>query len=76
MGAKQKKWKFYENYNHEIFGVHPVIHKAPEPSNINWENYSISEGQRMFRKAVAYSIIILLLLFIYVFAFKFSIKGS
>ena len=31
------------NMNHSIFGENPVIKKAPEPSDIIWENYSVSK---------------------------------
>jgi len=42
MGSKKSCCGKKANTNHDIFGENPLIKKATEPSNIIWENYSIS----------------------------------
>ena len=62
-----------QNYNHVIFGEHPIVKKAPEPSNIIWENYSVSRKYILIRRICAYILIMIIYMSIYFFIFKYII---
>ena len=49
----------------EIFDVNPLITRAPEPSNIIWENYTVSPWQRFKRKHLAYTVISVLYIILF-----------
>jgi hypothetical protein len=55
---------------HVLFGVHPIIKKAPEPSNIIWENYSISSRTVIIRKIKVFSFMAI----VYISLFYLSIR--
>ena len=57
------------NMRHKLFGVSPIIKKAPEPSNIIWEHYSVSKKTVRRRTCKVY----MLALVIYLAFFAFSI---
>jgi len=65
-----------ENYNHQIFGVHPKVTKAPDPSQIIWENYSISDNAQRWRRVLASVFITLVIVVLYCLIIKFSFKSS
>lgn len=74
----KKSWltsKRSPNKSFKLFGVHPIIKKAPEPSDIIWENYSVLRSTVRFRKLrmftlMALSYLGLFFLSIKVFTFK------
>jgi hypothetical protein len=57
--------RYSPNKNHQIFGVHPIVKKAPEPSNIIWESYSVSQRTARIRSLKTY----LFMLFVYALVF-------
>ena len=52
------------------------IMRAPEPSDIIWENYGISPARTFIRKIVAISVLVLFSLIVYAVIFIFIIKGT
>jgi hypothetical protein len=61
---------------HRIFGDEVQVSSAPQPSDIIWENYGISNTKTFFRKCVAICALILLSLIVYSVIFIFIIKGT
>jgi hypothetical protein len=79
MGKKSKKCcskSGEDNYNHHLFGVNPLVKKAPDPSQIIWESYSISDIEMRFRRIFVYCFLTLLLLLLYISIFVISLKGT
>ena len=58
------------NKRHIIFGDHPIIMKAPEPSNIIWENYNVSKSSSKRRKYFLSLIVYLVYSAFFYFSFK------
>ena len=52
--------QYSPNLKHKLFGVHPVVKKAPEPSNIIWENYSVHSRTSKLRAFKTYAVMTLL----------------
>jgi hypothetical protein len=72
MGSSKKKWcGKTANKNHEIFGEYPIIKKATEPSNIIWENYSVSASERMWKRALGYSLFAIMMIILYGLAYYY-----
>ena len=72
MAAKHmlsKKSSFFKqripNERHAIFGESPVITKAPQPSNIIWENYSTTESDARKRRCGALFATLILMLTVF-----------
>lgn len=48
------------NNDQEIFDCNPTIKQAPDPSNIIWENYSISFNRKLFNQILIGLILIII----------------
>ena len=62
--------------HHMIFGDTVHIKRAPEPSDIIWENYGINYSRHMSRKILAILTLIILSLVVYAVIFYFIIAGT
>jgi hypothetical protein len=62
MIASEKSFFGYRktNENQEIFDCNPTIKQAPDPSNIIWENYSISFNRKLFNQFLIGLILIII----------------
>ena len=62
---------------HKLFQVSPIVKKAPEPSNIIWENYSVSRSDSYKFRLIALVVVLLIYsLFFYVSMLLYSYQTS